>query len=82
MEPNELAQNAPIYMARLMYALCIVHIVLMAVGGWVIFMFYSRLREIAEEMRKLRIAYEFAQGRRGAGETQDGPGGQRETPFR
>ncbi len=30
------------------------------IGGWVIYMFYARLRDIAEELMKLRVAYEFA----------------------
>ena len=28
--------------------------------GWVIYMFYARLRDIAEELMELRVAYEFA----------------------
>jgi hypothetical protein len=31
---------------------------------WVIYMFYARLRDIGDELRKLRIDYEFAQERR------------------
>jgi hypothetical protein len=30
------------------------------IGGWVLYMFYARLRDIAEELMKFRVAYEFA----------------------
>ncbi len=30
------------------------------IGGFVLYMFYARLRDIAEELMKLRVAYEFA----------------------
>jgi hypothetical protein len=49
------------------YALMIVFgvicLVLSGVGWWVIYMFYARLRGIEDEVRKFRIAYEFAKGR-------------------
>jgi hypothetical protein len=32
----------------------------MLITAWVIYMFYARLRDIAEELMKLRVAYEFA----------------------
>lgn len=30
------------------------------IGAWVLYMFYARLRDIADELRMLRIAYEMA----------------------
>jgi hypothetical protein len=30
----------------------------LVVTGWVLYMFYARLRDIASELKKLRIAYE------------------------
>jgi hypothetical protein len=36
----------------------------MLIGAWVIFMFYACLRDIAGELRKLRIAYEMAENRK------------------
>jgi hypothetical protein len=30
------------------------------IGAWVVYMFYARLRDIAEELMKLRVAYECA----------------------
>ena len=32
----------------------------MLITAWVIYMFYARLRDIAEELMNLRVAYEFA----------------------
>ena len=34
------------------------------IGAWVIFMFYARLRDIADELQKLRITYEMVEGRK------------------
>jgi len=35
------------------------------VACWVIYMFYARLGHILDEVRKLRIEYQFAQNREG-----------------
>jgi hypothetical protein len=43
------------------------------VGGWVLYMFYARLRDIADELRKFRIAYEFAQERRPSNPSSENP---------
>jgi hypothetical protein len=37
------------------------------ISGWVIYMFYARLRDIADELRQFRIAYEMAQDRKATG---------------
>jgi hypothetical protein len=31
--------------------------------GWVVYMFYARLRDIADELRKIRVTYEMEQDR-------------------
>ncbi len=44
----------------------LINLALFAVGVWVIYMFYARLRDIADELRKFRIAFEMAQDRAGS----------------
>ena len=39
----------------------LINLVLFAVSAFVIYMFYDRLRDIAGELRKFRIAYEMAE---------------------
>ncbi len=51
------AQNLQLACLAFCLALCIV-------GSWVLYMFYARLRDIADELRKFRIAYEFTQDRK------------------
>ena len=43
-----------------MWIILTIQIIFLLVGGWVVYMFYARLRDIAEELMKLRIAYQFA----------------------
>jgi hypothetical protein len=42
----------------------LIYLVLFAVGAWVVYMFYARLRDIANELRKFRIAYEMVEDRK------------------
>ena len=42
----------------------LINLVLFAVSAFVIYMFYARLRDIAGELRKFRIAYEMADDRK------------------
>jgi hypothetical protein len=42
----------------------LINLTLLAVGAWVTYMFYARLRDIADELRKFRIAYEYAEDRK------------------
>ena len=42
----------------------LINIVVFLVGAFVIYMFYARLRDIADELRKFRIAYEMAEDRK------------------
>jgi len=43
------------------------------IGGWVLYMFYARLRDIGDELRKLRIACEFARGRESSNQASENP---------
>jgi hypothetical protein len=45
-------------------AMLIIGIVSPLIGAWVIYMFYARLRDIADELMKFRIAYEMSEGRK------------------
>ncbi len=67
MDPNNLLaqQQAMVSQAMQNYhdwflVMAVVQIGLMLLGAWVIYMFYARLRDIAEELMKLRVAYQFA----------------------
>jgi hypothetical protein len=42
------------------YGLLAFSIAWLIIGAFVIYMFYARLRDIGDELRKFRIAYEFA----------------------
>ena len=42
----------------------LINVIVLLVGAFVIYMFYARLRDIAEELRKFRIAYEMAEDRK------------------
>ena len=44
------------------FAVCF-SLVAFALGAWVVYLFYARLRDIADELRKLRITYQFANER-------------------
>jgi hypothetical protein len=53
MNPNDL-------IAYWVYGVIAIYIAFLLIGAWVVYMFYARLRDIAEELMKLRVAYEFA----------------------
>jgi hypothetical protein len=44
-----------------------------AIGAWVLYMFYARLSEIALELKKMRVAYEFASARTNSPATSSTP---------
>ncbi len=44
----------------------LINIVVFLATVFVIYIFYARLRDIADELRKFRIAYEMAQDRKDA----------------
>ena len=43
--------------------MAVCQLVATALGCWVVYLFYARLRDIADELRKLRITYQFANER-------------------
>lgn len=67
MNPNDLiAQQQAIVNQALQnqqgwfWAMLALQIGFLGIGGFVVYMFYARLRDIGEELMKLRVAYEFA----------------------
>lgn len=42
---------------RLQFVFAAISLVGMAIGAWVVYMFYARLSDIADELRKIRVAY-------------------------
>lgn len=64
MNPNDLMaqQQALINHAQNMFwAFLVIYGAMFMFGMWVVYMFYARLRDIADELRKFRIAYEMAE---------------------
>jgi hypothetical protein len=72
---NQLAQNSQ----QMMWGMLAVQVALLILGAWVTYMFYARLRDIGDELRKIRVMYEMAQERearrltRAASSTQSEP---------
>jgi hypothetical protein len=60
---NQLMQNVQ----QIVFVSLVISVAGTIVGAWVIYMFYARLRGIEEEIRKFRIAYEFAHDRESSG---------------
>ena len=48
---------------QILFGIAAIQIAFTVVGIWVIFMFYARLRDIADELRKIRVTYEMEQER-------------------
>ena len=46
---------------QFLFGIAAVYLTVFIVFCWVVYMFYSRLSDIAGELRKFRIAYELAQ---------------------
>jgi hypothetical protein len=42
----------------------VISLAMFIIGAWVVYMFYARLRDIADELLKFRIAYEMAEDRK------------------
>ena len=57
---NQLMQNAQ----QLQIVYLAVSLAMLIFGAWVLYMFYARLRDIGDELRKFRIAYEMAEERK------------------
>ena len=45
------------------WLVAVLNVVGLVIGAWVVYLFYCRISEIAQELRKLRIAYEFSSAR-------------------
>jgi len=54
---NQFAQNYQ----HMMWGVVVIQFVFLVIGAWVTYMFYARLRDIADELRKFRVAYEMAE---------------------
>jgi len=74
---NQIAQHSQ----DVLWGVLAIQIALFIVGAWVIYMFYARLRDIADELRKIRVTYEMEQDRtiRGAARPPAATSG--ENPF-
>jgi|ERR1035437_1865959 threonine/homoserine/homoserine lactone efflux protein len=89
MNPNDLiAQQQAIVNQALqtqqnwVWGMIAVQVVFLLIAAWVVYMFYARLRDIAEELMKLRIAYEFAHGAKAsAPPRRESPSGSPANPF-
>ena len=57
---NQVMQHAQ----HVLWAFLVIYAAMFIFGMFVIYMFYARLRDIADELRKFRIAYEMAEDRR------------------
>ena len=84
MNPNEIQalvnqslQNSQ----QLVWGVLAIQIALFIVGAWVMYMFYARLWDIGDELRKIRVTYEMEQERtiRGAARPPTARSG--ENPF-
>jgi hypothetical protein len=53
-----------VHRVRLKAFYAVIGAVMFIFGMFVIYMFYARLRDIADELRKFRIAYEMAEDRK------------------
>jgi hypothetical protein len=70
MNPDDLAAQQQAYLNQVMQSAQqwqIVYLVIAfataVIGPWVIYMFYARLRDIADELRNIRVTYEMEQDR-------------------
>jgi hypothetical protein len=88
MNPNEILnqlqaqQQAALQNAQhIQLAVLLIWLAGLIVTAWVLFMFYARLRDIADELRKIRVTYEMEQDRtiRGAARPPAATSG--ENPF-
>ena len=66
MNPNELQAflNQSVQQShQILLGVLAVQIALLILGAWVLYMFYARLQDIADELRKIRVTYEMEQDR-------------------
>jgi hypothetical protein len=67
MNPNDIYAQQQVIMNQaqhVFWAFLVIYGAMFVFGVWVVYMFYARLRDIADELRKLRIAFEFAEDRK------------------
>ena len=91
MNPNDIMAQQQAYMNQVMqhaqqwqWGMVAISVAGMLLSFGVLYLFYARLRDIADELRKLRIAFEMAEDRkaRAAGATVRPPGvASGENPF-
>ena len=62
-QQQELLNQAMHNNQQVMWGVLAIQAALLILTGWVIYMFYARLRDIADELRKFRVAYEVVQER-------------------
>jgi len=60
---NQAMQNAQQQTQQQMWAIWAIALALFIIQAWVIYMFYARLRDIANELLKIRVTYEMEQER-------------------
>jgi hypothetical protein len=88
MNPNDLiAQQQAIVNQVLqtyqnwVWGMIAIQVALMLIGALVVYMFYARLQDIAEELMKLRVAYEFANPPQSGATRPATPAGPAVNPF-
>lgn len=88
MNPNEILsqwqaqqQSTVQFIQHFQIAIICVTVIAAMVHGWVIYMFYARLRDIADELRKMRVTYEMSQERAIRGVARPPTAGSAENPF-
>jgi hypothetical protein len=74
---NQAMQNAQHWTV----AIITFQIAFLLIGAWVTFMFYARLRDIADELRKFRIAFEMAEDRKARIATPKSPRADEDSRF-
>ena len=70
MNPNDLMAQQQVYLNQMLHTTQQWQLAYVAIGlgafiihGWVVYMFYARLRDIGDELRKIRVTYEMEQER-------------------
>jgi hypothetical protein len=88
MNPNDLIAQQQAMFNQVMqnyqnwfWGMVAVQIGLMLLSAWVLYMFYARLRDIAEELMKLRVAYQFANPPKSGATRSPTPAGPAENSF-
>lgn len=71
MNPNDLMAQQQVYLNQVMQnvqqlqiVVLVISIAMLLLGSWVVYMFYARLQDIADELRAFRIAYQMVHDRR------------------